>query len=214
MSGDEGMRKAFFEDGDFHTHTAAEVFGVPEEMVTKEQRSAAKAVNFGIVYGISDFGLACIRGISRKLANGYIERYFETFPGVKRYMTQAVEEAKAKGFAVTMFNRRRAMPELSSSNYNVRSFGERVAMNMPIQGSAADIIKIAMIRVFEKLRESETRLILQVHDELVLEAPENGALEAARLLKETMEGVVEMSVPLKASCERGRDWLHMDSIRI
>ncbi len=214
MSGDEAMRSAFFEDGDFHTHTAAEVFGVPEEMVTKEQRSAAKAVNFGIVYGISDFGLSRNLGISRKQANSYIERYFETFPGVKRYMTDAIEQAKTKGFAETMFSRRRAMPELHSSNYNVRGFGERVAMNMPIQGSAADIIKIAMIHVFEKLRESETRLILQVHDELVLEAPEKDAIQAAKLLKETMEGVVEMSVPLKVSCEMGRDWLHMDSMEI
>ncbi len=214
MSGDEAMRRAFFEDGDFHTHTAGEVFGVPEELVTSEQRSAAKAVNFGIVYGISDFGLARNLGIPRKQAADYIGRYFETYPGVKRYMTDAVAKAKEKGYAETMFGRRRAMPELNSSNYNVRGFGERVAMNMPIQGSAADIIKLAMIRVFEKLRDSETRLILQVHDELVLEAPEKDAEQAARLLKETMEGVAEMSVPLIVSCEMGRDWLHMNSIRI
>ena len=214
MSGDEAMRKAFFEDGDFHTHTAAEVFGVEEEAVTNEQRSAAKAVNFGIVYGISDFGLARNLGVSRGQAAGYIERYFATHPGVKRYMEDAVESAKSLGYAMTMFGRRRAMPELSASNYNVRSFGERVAMNMPIQGSAADIIKIAMIRVFEKLRGGETRLILQVHDELVLEAPETEAVSAAALLKETMESVAELSVPLKVSCEMGRDWLHMESIRI
>ncbi len=214
MSGDAEMRRAFFEDGDFHTHTAAEVFDVPEEMVTNEQRSAAKAVNFGIVYGISDFGLSRNLGISRKQAAGYIERYFDTFPDVKRYMTDAVASAKEKGYAETMFGRRRAMPELNSSNYNVRGFGERVAMNMPIQGSAADIIKIAMIRVFEKLQGSDTKLILQVHDELVLEAPEKDAEQAARLLKETMEGVAELSVPLKVSCETGRDWLHMETIRI
>lgn len=214
MSGDEAMRAAFFEEGDFHTHTAAEVFGVPEEKVTGEQRSAAKAVNFGIVYGISDFGLARSLGIARKQAAGYIERYFASYPGVKRYMDEAISGAKERGYAETMFGRRRSMPELSSSNYNVRSFGERVAMNMPIQGTAADIIKIAMIRVFEELCGWETRLILQVHDELVLEAPQAEAEKAAKLLAKTMESVAEMAVPLKVSCEMGRDWLHMDSIRI
>jgi DNA polymerase-1 len=196
LSGDEAMTRAFFDGGDIHAKTAAEVFDVPEEMVTPEQRSAAKAVNFGIVYGISDFGLARNLGIPRKQAASYIEKYFATYPGIKQYMAESVKKAKTKGYAETMFGRRRAMPELKSSNYNIRTFGERVAMNMPIQGTAADIIKLAMNKIHTKLNGLETKLILQIHDELVLEAPEKEAQVVAKLLVKVMERAAKMNVPL------------------
>lgn len=214
MSGDEAMIRAFNEGGDIHASTAAEVFGCPIGNVPAELRSAAKAVNFGIVYGISDFSLAKNLGIPRKQAKEYIERYFVTYPGIKHYMEEAVRSAKERGYAQTLFGRRRDMPELSSSNYNVRSFGVRAAMNMPIQGTAADIIKMAMnnIHIILKEQKLQSRLILQVHDELLLEAPGDEVSTAARMLREAMESVANFSVPLTVSCEAGRDWYSMEEV--
>ncbi len=208
MSGDEGMIRAFREGDDIHRRTASEVFGVPFDAVTSAQRSAAKAVNFGIVYGISDFGLARNLGIPRKEAAHYIELYFARYPGIHRYMLESVEAGKRDGFVKTMMGRRRELPELQSSNYNTRSFGERVAMNMPIQGTAADIIKLAMVRVHEALRREGLRakLVLQIHDELIIDAPAEEAERVKALLSECMQNVVELSVPLQADVKTGRSW--------
>ena len=176
--------------------------------MTKEQRSAAKAVNFGIVYGISDFGLAQNLGIPVKTAGGYIRRYFERYPGVQAYLKGCVAQAKEKGYAQTIYGRRRPMPELMSSNYNTRSFGERVAMNMPIQGSAADIIKIAMVRVDRALQEAgyRGRLVLQIHDELIVDAPAEEAEGIQRLMEACMEQVAELKVKLIAEAATGHSW--------
>ena len=208
MSGDETMIEAFREGQDIHARTAAEVYGVPLEQVTHEMRSASKAVNFGIVYGISDFTLAKNISVSRKEAKEFIERYFERYPGVKRYMDAAVAEGREKGYVTTLMGRRRYLPELASANFNLRSFGERCAMNSPIQGTAADIIKLAMIRVADALRKGgyKARLILQVHDELIVEAPENEQERVRALLKDCMEGVAALAVPLKTDISVGRDW--------
>lgn len=208
MSGDEGLIAAFNSGEDIHRHTASEVFHTPLEAVTKEQRSAAKAVNFGIVYGISDFGLARNLNIPVKVAKNYIEMYLERYPGVQAYMHESVETAREKGYAQTLYGRRRPLPELKSSNYNTRSFGERVAMNMPIQGSAADIIKIAMVQVHEKLQTEgfQARLVLQIHDELLVDAPTEEAEAVMRLMKDTMENVAKLKVKLIADAARGRSW--------
>ena len=190
MSGDETMRSAFLEGQDIHSRTAAEVYGVPLDEVTPAMRSSAKAVNFGIVYGISDFTLAKNISVTRAEARDFMERYFARYPGVKRFMEEAVRLGRERGYARTLLGRRRYLPELKSGNYNVRAFGERCAMNSPIQGTAADIIKLAMIRVFEALRAQplRARLILQVHDELIVEAPEDEAERVRALLRECMEG--------------------------
>ena len=208
ISGDETMIRAFNAGEDIHARTAAEVYGVPLNEVTHQMRSACKAVNFGIVYGISDFALAKNIGVSRAQARDFMDRYFERYPGVKAYMEESVREGRERGYALTLLGRRRYLPELASSNFNVRSFGERCAMNSPIQGTAADIIKIAMIRVHSALRARgmRTRLILQVHDELILEAPMEEAQEAQALLRECMEGVMELKVPLRTDIQTGGDW--------
>ena len=208
ISGDATMIDAFRKGEDIHARTAAEVYGVPFDQVTQQMRSASKAVNFGIVYGISDFALAKNIGVSRREARDFINRYFERYPGVKAYMEQSVQDARERGYAVTLMGRRRYLPELNSSNFNVRSFGERCAMNSPIQGTAADIIKLAMIRVDRELkrRGMRTKLILQVHDELILEAPAEEADAAAALLKECMEGVMQLEVPLQTDITTGGDW--------
>lgn len=208
ISGDAGMIHAFNSGKDIHRTTASEVFGVPFDEVTNELRSAAKAVNFGIVYGISDFGLARNLGIPVKQASEYIKLYFDRYPGVKAYLDQSVAEAKEKGYAVTMYDRRRAMLELKSSNYNTRSFGERVAMNMPIQGTAADIIKLAMVKVSQvlKSRGLKAKLILQVHDELIFDTPKAEADEVEALVHDCMEHVAELSVLLDADVKVGHSW--------
>ena len=208
ISGDENLIDAFNSGADIHRRTASEVFHTPFEDVTKEQRSAAKAVNFGIVYGISDFGLSQNLGIPVKTAGSYIRRYFERYPGVQEYMKKCVSQAKENGYAETIYGRRRPMPELKSSNYNTRSFGERVAMNMPIQGSAADIIKIAMVRVDKALREAglQGRLVLQIHDELIVDAPENEAETIRSLMKTCMEEVADLKVKLIAEAATGHSW--------
>ena len=208
ISGDKTMTEAFRADEDIHARTAAEVYGVPIGQVTSQMRSASKAVNFGIVYGISDFALAKNIGVTRAEAREFMSRYFERYPGVKAYMESSVQEGRGRGYAMTLMGRRRYLPELMSNNFNVRSFGERCAMNSPIQGTAADIIKLAMIRVDAELkaRGMKTRLILQVHDELILEAPEEEAAEAAELLKVCMESVMRLEVPLKTDITTGGDW--------
>ena len=208
ISGDAVMQAAFRSGEDIHTVTASQVFGVSADMVTSEMRRHAKAVNFGIVYGISDFSLAQDIGITRAEAKAYMDRYFEKYAGVRRYMTEVVERAKEDGYVSTLMGRRRWLPELKSSNYNTRSFGERVALNMPIQGTAADIIKLAMIHVDRRLRSEglKARLVLQVHDELIVECPEEEEAQVKALLTEEMESVVDYSVPLVAEAHGGRSW--------
>ena len=209
ISGDEVMQQAFRSGEDFHTLTASKVFHVPPEEVTHQMRSRAKAVNFGIVYGISPFSLSQDIGVTVAEAKEYMERYFATYTGVRRYMTEVVEQARQQGYVVTLFGRRRALPELKSSNFNLRSFGERVALNMPIQGTAADIMKLAMIRVEQRLSGEglAARLIMQVHDELIVECPAEEAPRVEALLQEEMQGVAQLSVPLPADAHSGPDWL-------
>ena len=209
ISGDTAMQQAFLSGADFHTVTAARVFHVPQDQVTHQMRSRAKAVNFGIVYGISAFSLSQDIGVTVQEAKEYMDRYFATYTGVKQYMTDVVDKAREQGYVETLWHRRRALPELKSSNFNMRSFGERVALNMPIQGTAADIIKLAMVRVHSRLaREGlEARLIMQVHDELIVECPEEEAPRVEALLQQEMQGVAELSVPLLAEAHSGRNWL-------
>lgn len=209
IADDKTMQDAFKSGEDIHTVTASQAFGVPLEQVTKQLRSHAKAVNFGIVYGISAFSLAQDIGVSVAEAKAYIENYLARFSGVRNYMTSVVERAKTAGWVETLMHRRRALPELAASNFQTRSFGERVALNMPIQGTAADIIKLAMVRVDARLRKEglRGRLILQVHDELIVECPESEAEKTAALLTEEMERVMALSVPLTAEAHWGKNWL-------
>lgn len=208
ISQDEAMLEAFRAGQDIHAATASKVYHVPLNEVTPQMRSSCKAVNFGIVYGISDFSLAQDIGVSRKEAGEFIRSYLATYPGVARYMDDIKASAKEKGYVETLFGRRRALPELKSKNFNIRSFGERVAMNTPIQGTAADIIKIAMVRVHDRLKREnlQSRLILQVHDELILEAPLTEQEEVMRLLTEEMEGAFQMAAPLVAEAKAGYSW--------
>ena len=208
VANDSGMIEAFKENDDIHRNTAAQVFHMPREMVTPLMRSRAKAVNFGIIYGIGAFSLAKNIGVTRKEAEEYIKTYLDHFSGVRNYMTNVVEHAKETGYVETLFGRRRYLPELSSSNFNLRSFGERVAMNMPIQGTAADIIKIAMIRVVHRLEKEglRARLILQVQDELIVEDPEEEAPLVQQLLTEEMEQAIHLSVPMVAEATIGKTW--------
>ena len=208
ISQDETMIRAFLSGGDIHAVTAGQVFGVPPEEVTHAQRSSAKAVNFGIVYGISAFSLAQDIGVPQYEAKAYIDTYLAKYHGVREYMESAVRQGKELGYVSTLFGRRRYLPELRSSNFNIRSFGERVARNMPIQGTAADVMKLAMIRVFSRLGRElpEAKLLLQVHDELIVECPEDQAEAAARILKEEMENAFICSVPLTVDTGIGRNW--------
>lgn len=208
MSGDEKLIEAYQQAEDIHRLTASQVFHVPFDEVTPQQRRNAKAVNFGIVYGISSFGLSQDLSISTKEAKEYIERYFETYPGIKSYLDGLVEHAKEEGYVTTMYGRRRPVPELKSSNFMQRSFGERVAMNSPIQGTAADIIKIAMNRVHDRLQEEglESRLILQVHDELLVETKLSEADRVEQILREEMQQAASLKVPLEIDLHRGKNW--------
>ena len=208
MSGDEELIQAYHTEQDIHRITASKVFGIPFEEVTPLQRRNAKAVNFGIVYGISSFGLSQDLSISRKEAAEYIEQYFATYPKVKEYLDNLVESAKKEGYIATMFGRRRPVPELASSNFMTRSFGERVAMNSPIQGTAADIIKIAMIRVRKALKEAglASRLILQVHDELLIETSKDEIEQVKQILEENMQQAAELSVKLAVDLNIGNNW--------
>ena len=209
ISGDAAMQAAFTTGADIHTATAAQVFHVAPGDVTHEMRRRAKAVNFGIVYGISAFSLSQDIGVTVAEAKAYMEAYFATFPGVRKYMDDVVAKAKEQGYVETLFHRRRELPEIRSSNFNMRSFGERVALNMPIQGTAADIMKLAMVAVEKRLKRElpEAKLVLQVHDELIVECPEPQAEAAAKLLEEEMEQVAHLSVPLTAEAHWGRNWL-------
>ena len=208
ISGDEAMRNAFITGEDVHAVTASQVFDVPLNEVTKLQRSHAKAVNFGIVYGISAFSLSQDINVSVAEAKRYMESYLEKYSGVRDYMQKIVEKAKEDGFVATEYGRRRALPELKSSNFNLRSFGERVALNMPIQGTAADIMKIAMIKVDKALKEAnlEAKLILQVHDELIVECPENEAETVMEILVREMSSAAQLSIPLTAEAKIGKSW--------
>lgn len=209
ISGDETMKNAFLTGQDIHRSTAAKIYGLPPEMVTPQLRSSAKAVNFGIVYGIGAFSLARDIGVTVKEADDFIKSYLATFPGVKEYMDSTIAAGREKGYVTTLFGRRRALPELASKNFNLRSLGERMAMNTPIQGTAADVIKLAMVRVWRRLREEglAARLILQVHDELIVEAPKDELKLVSQILKEEMEGAVNFTVPLTADVSSGDTWL-------
>ena len=208
ISGDTVMQEAFKSGEDFHTITASRVFGVPVDAVSHEMRRRAKAVNFGIVYGISDFSLSQDIGVTRAEAKEYMEKYFETYHGVRDYMKRVVEQAKADGYVSTLMGRRRWLPELQSSNFNMRSFGERVALNMPIQGTAADLIKLAMIHVRNRLKEEKlgARLVLQVHDELIVECADAEVARVKALLTEEMEHVMDLPVPMRADSAVGQSW--------
>lgn len=208
ISGDEHMQAAFMSGEDIHRVTASQVFNTPLSEVTSLQRSRAKAVNFGIVYGISSWSLAQDIGVFPNEAKAYMDAYLEKYSGVREYMKSIVEKAKAEGYVKTLYNRRRALSELKSSNFNTRSFGERVALNMPIQGTAADIIKLAMVNVYNRLKAEglEAKLILQVHDELICECPEHEAERVAELLSEEMSGAVQLSVPLTVDAKIGHSW--------
>lgn len=205
---DEKLIEAFTNNQDIHTKTAMDVFHVDADEVTSNMRRQAKAVNFGIVYGISDYGLSQSLGITRKEAGQFIDRYLESFPGVKNYMDDIIMDAKEKGFVSTLLHRRRYIPEITSRNFNLRSFAERTAMNTPIQGSAADIIKKAMIDMNARLEQEglKTRLLLQVHDELIFEAPKEEIDILKDIVPEVMEHAIELNVPLKVEYSYGATW--------
>lgn len=208
ISQDENLIEAFTQDMDIHTKTAMDVFHVSEEEVTSAMRRQAKAVNFGIVYGISDYGLSQNLGITRKEAAAFIERYLTSFKGVKTYMEEIVQEAKQKGYVTTLLKRRRYIPDITSRNFNIKSFAERTAMNTPIQGSAADIIKKAMIDMARRLKEEnlQANLLLQVHDELIFEAPKEEIAILEKIVPEVMENALQLDVPLKVDFASGPSW--------
>ncbi len=208
ISKDPKMKEAFINNEDIHTKTASEVFHLPIEDVTPTIRNNAKAVNFGIVYGISDYGLSRDLNIGRKEAKEYIDNYLDNYKLIKQFMVDIVEEGKANGYVETLLHRRRYVPELSAKNFNVRSFGERIAMNTPIQGSAADIIKVAMVRVYNELknRNLKSRLILQVHDELLIETYIEEIEEVKTFMKEIMENSIKLDIPLKVDLKLGDNW--------
>jgi DNA polymerase-1 len=209
LSGDRGLCQAFLDGADIHTATAAKVFGVAPEEVDRGQRSQAKAVNFGILYGQGAFGLAETLKIPRREAKGIIEAYFSEFPDLKAYQTQVVETAKEKGYVETVLGRKRWLPDITSANAVVRGFAERNAVNAPIQGSAADIIKVAMVRIQKAIQEEglDARMILQVHDELVFDVPKTEAETLSKLVKQHMEEAVELAVPLEVEIQTGDNWL-------
>ena len=208
IADDKVLQDAFINGEDIHTVTASQVFGVAPEAVTPLQRRHAKAVNFGIVYGISEFSLAEDIGVSRWEAKSYIESYLDHYSGVRRYMKQVVADARECGYTQTLFGRKRYIPELTASNFNIRQGAERIALNTPIQGTAADLIRLAMIRVDAALREQypEAKLLLQVHDELIVECPESIAGEVAQLISREMEGIATLKVPLTAEAKIGKSW--------
>jgi DNA polymerase-1 len=208
MAGDRGLIEAYRTDQDIHRITASKVFHVPFEEVTQQQRRDAKAVNFGIVYGISSFGLSQNLSISRKEASDYIDEYFHIYPDIKGFLDRTVETARKNGYVTTLFGRRRPVPELSSSNFMQRSFGERVAKNSPIQGTAADIIKLAMVNVWRRLKKEglRSRLILQIHDELLIETAEDEQERVAKILSEEMTSAADLAVKLEIDMHTGTDW--------
>lgn len=207
VADDDQLRSSFERGEDIHARTAAEILGKDISSVTTEERSHAKAINFGIVYGISDFGLSRNTGLTKAAAGRYIKTYLRRFPGVEKYMNEIKQQARDDGFVRTMYGRVRYIPEIRSSKFNVRAAGERAAMNMPIQGTAADIMKIAMIRAFDALGKLDSRLVLQVHDELIAYAPVERAAEVEEALRVSMEGAASLSVPLQVNTASGRTWL-------
>jgi len=208
ISQDPILIESFRNNEDIHRRTASEILGIPMDRVTDEQRSSAKAVNFGIVYGISDFGLARNLRISRAKAKMYIDSYLSRYSKVKEYMERIVEEGRNNGYVTTLFNRRRELPELRSRNFNIRSFGERIALNTPIQGTAADIIKIAMVNVYNALKSKglRSKLILQVHDELILDVYKPELDEVKAIVKHEMETAAQLLVPLVVDIGTGNTW--------
>ena len=208
ISGDENMREAFINNADIHTQTAAKIMKLDVEDVTPQIRSRAKAVNFGIVYGIGAFSLAKDVGITVKEASQFIANYLDTFTGVREYMNTITQFAKDNGYVATLYNRKRILPEINNSNRNIQEMGKRMAMNTPIQGTSADIIKIAMVKVAKRLKDEgmQAKLILQVHDELIVEAPVEEADKAASILVEEMQNAAQLSVPLKVDVNKGENW--------
>ena len=209
MSGDSLFIEAFRAGKDIHAATASKIFGVPEDQLTREQRNRAKVANFGIIYGISAFGLSQRLGIPRQEAKQLIEGYFSSYPQVENYMNQMIQSAKEIGYVTTLYGRKRYLPDINSKNPTVRGLAERNAVNAPIQGSAADIIKVAMIRVFEKISQNRlsSKMVLQVHDELVFDVYPGEEERLATIVKREMEGVIELSVPLTVDCRYGENWL-------
>ena len=209
VTGDEHMQQAFLTGEDIHRSTAAKIYGLPLEQVTPRLRSSAKAINFGIMYGKGAYSLSKDIGVSVKEADAFLKNYLATFPKVNGYMDKTISDARNCGYVSTLFGRRRSLPELASNNHNIRASGERMARNTPIQGTAADVIKLAMVRVWRRLRDEkmESRLILTVHDELIVEAPEAEAAKAAAILQEEMEGCVNYAVPLSTEVHQGKNWL-------
>ena len=205
---DESLKEAFIHGYDIHTATAMKVFNVEANDVDSLMRRQAKAVNFGIVYGISDYGLSQSLGITRKKAKAFIDDYLASFPGVKKYMSDIVKDAKAQGYVETLLHRRRYIPDIISRNFNLRSFAERTAMNTPIQGSAADIIKLAMVKFNEKVKDTNyhAKLLLQVHDELIFELPKSEVEDFSEFVEEIMENALELDVPLKVDSSYGSTW--------
>ena len=208
ISQDPSLIEAFIEGEDIHTRTASEVFGVMPEEVTLLLRDRAKAVNFGIVYGISDYGLAQGLGISNQEAQAYIDAYFARYPGVRDYVRETIRSAKLSGYVTTLLNRRRYIPDINSRNYHLRSFAERTAMNTPIQGSAADIIKVAMVKVYNhlKMNNLKAKILLQVHDEIILDVPEEEVSIVKEILKQDMENAIPLKVPLVVDFTQGYIW--------
>lgn len=208
ISQDPGLIEAFIKGEDIHTRTASEVFGVLPEEVTPLLRDRAKAVNFGIVYGISDYGLAQGLGISNQEAQEYIDAYFERYPGVRDYVRETIRSTKLSGYVTTLLNRRRYIPDINSRNYHLRSFAERTAMNTPIQGSAADIIKVAMVKVYNHLKQNnlKAKILLQVHDEIILDVPEDELSIVKQILKQDMENAILLKVPLVVDFMQGYTW--------
>jgi len=208
VSGDPVLIKAFREGEDIHTRTASEIFGVPLEEVTREMRSRAKAVNFGIIYGLSDFGLARDIKVDRQTARRYIENYFARYAGVKSYIDRVIREARSRGYVTTLLNRRRYLPDLFSPNRIVRNAAERTAINTPMQGRAADLITLAMVSIHRELAEHglKAKMILQVHDELIFDAPENEIEQLQELVKRCMENALVLDVPLIVEIKTGKNW--------
>ena len=209
ITGDEHMQQAFLNGADIHRSTAAKIYHIPESEVTPQLRSASKAINFGIMYGKGAYSLSKDLDVSVKEADAFLKTYLDTFPKVDGYMQDCIAHAKEKGYVETLFGRHRALPELASSNFQVRASGERMARNTPIQGTAADIIKLAMVHVWQRLRDEklQARLLLQVHDELIVEAPDSEVDTVRRILQEEMEHVVHYSVPLTTEVGTGKTWL-------
>ncbi len=208
LSRDAVLMEAFHRDEDIHRRTASEIFGVPMEQVTPTMRREAKVINFGIIYGMSAYGLSQQLGTEPKVAQVYIEEYFKKYTGVQAYIQKSLEEARSKGFVTTLLHRRRYLPELNSQNLSIRQASERMAINTPLQGTAADIIKVAMIRIQNRLEELalSTKMILQVHDELVFEVPEHELHKTLPMIQKEMETVMALAVPLKVSISVGKNW--------